>query len=96
MNFLVSFKEIDLNIQDNEGLTALHLGAMSGNQRIIKRLLIKGCDKRIADRQNELASDKARQNEFRNIEKLLLEENGYWVSYMNIRVNLEKMKRSKS
>ena len=30
INYLISFKEIDLNCTDNEGFTSLHLAAMSG------------------------------------------------------------------
>jgi palmitoyltransferase len=30
VNFLLSFKEIDINCSDNEGFTPLHLAAMSG------------------------------------------------------------------
>jgi ankyrin repeat protein len=34
-----------INKTENEGLTPLHLGCMSGNSRVVKRLLIKGADK---------------------------------------------------
>jgi palmitoyltransferase len=31
------------------GMTPLHLAVMSGNGRIVKKLLIKGCDRNIAN-----------------------------------------------
>jgi palmitoyltransferase len=49
-NYLLSFKEIAINSQDLDGLTPLHLAVLSGNSRVVKRLLVKGSDKKIKDR----------------------------------------------
>ena len=38
-----------INQQDMEGMTALHLAAMTGNIRIAKKLLLKGADKNLRD-----------------------------------------------
>lgn len=62
---------ININQADNEGLTPLHLGAMSGNSRIVKRLLLKGADKSLTDLKNKTAMDIAKDNEFNNIESML-------------------------
>ena len=50
VNYLISEKwEVPINMQDNDGLTPLHLDVISGNSRIVKKLLIKGADKDIVD-----------------------------------------------
>ena len=41
VNFLCAWN-VPLDIQDNEGLTPLHLAVISGNSRIVRVLLIKG------------------------------------------------------
>jgi palmitoyltransferase ZDHHC13/17 len=61
-----------LNSQDYEGLTALHLACMSGNSRVVKRLLLKGADKNIKCLKQRTALDVARESEFSNIEKMLV------------------------
>ena len=45
VNYLLAWNKLDINEQDNEGLTPLHLGCMSGNSRVVKRLILKGAKK---------------------------------------------------
>jgi palmitoyltransferase len=42
------------------GMTPLHLAVLSGNGRIVKKLLLKGCDRSIKDNNGKLALDMAR------------------------------------
>jgi palmitoyltransferase len=45
VNYLTSW-DIDINVADEEGgLTPLHLAVISGNSRVVRKLLIKGADK---------------------------------------------------
>ena len=47
MNFLTNWTK-ELNERDSEGgLTPLHLAVISGNSRVVRKLLIKGADRRI-------------------------------------------------
>lgn len=41
------------------GMTPLHLAVMSGNGRIVKKLLIKGCDRDIPNYNGKLPLDLA-------------------------------------
>ena len=53
-----------INKQDNDGYSPLHLGAMSGNDRIIKRLLLRGANRRIRDNQGKIPADLALENQY--------------------------------
>jgi palmitoyltransferase len=64
VNYLLAWKLININKRDLEGLTPLHLGCMSGNSRVVKRLLLKGADKEIRDNKMMYPRDIARENEF--------------------------------
>lgn len=48
-NFIVNYYD-NLDFQDNDGLTALHLAVMSERTEIVKKLLQKGANKNIKDR----------------------------------------------
>lgn len=45
---------------DNEGSTSLHLACLSGNNRVVKKLLLKGAKKKIPDNKGLIPSDIAR------------------------------------
>ena len=47
---------------------------MSGNSRVVKRLLVKGADRMFRDKKGLLPRDIARENDFTNIEKMLVEQ----------------------
>jgi ankyrin repeat protein len=60
VNFLVNW-DISLNEKDLDGgYTPLHLGVISGNSRLVRKLLIKGADKNIFDKQGKKPIDIAR------------------------------------
>ncbi len=51
----------DLNKKEiNFGMTPLHMAVMSGNSRIVKKLLIRGCNRYIRNLFNKLPLDIAR------------------------------------
>ena len=50
---------IDLQEQ-TFGMTPLHLAVMSGNGRIVKKLLLRGCDRNIRDYNGKLPLDVAK------------------------------------
>jgi len=61
------------NIPDKEsGLTPLHLAVISGNPRIVRKLLIKGANKNIRNREGKLPIDLSIENEYDNITQLLV------------------------
>jgi palmitoyltransferase len=61
---------------------------MSGNSRVVKRLLIKGASKDIIDKKGMTPSDIAKENEFVNIDRMLTEENSFLIEYYNVRPSL--------
>ena len=64
---------MNINEKDKEGeLTPLHLAVISGNTRVVRRLLIKGSDKTLRDKLGKSAADLARDNGFNNILKMLV------------------------
>ena len=55
VNYLSSWK-IEMNLKDFEGgLTPLHLAIISGNSRVVRRLLIKGADKNATVKKRKLS-----------------------------------------
>jgi len=78
----------DPNLKDTEsGFTPLHLAVVSGNARVVRRLLIKGADRHIRvfiiltnndflkDNESKLPKDLAIENEYGHIVQLLVDDN---------------------
>jgi len=57
--------------QDNDGYTALHLAAVQGSTRIVRKLLIKGANTQIKSNDSNTAIDLAEHENFQNIVELL-------------------------
>jgi palmitoyltransferase len=82
--FLVSWG-VDVNLPDKEGsLTPLHLAVLSGNTRIVRKLLIKGARKDVRDRKEKLPIDLAIENDYTGI-ITMLKDNSCWEKCCNIR-----------
>jgi ankyrin repeat protein len=57
-------------------MTPLHLAVMSGNGRIVKKLLIRGCDRNIPNYSGKLALDIAKENDYKNIADMIIDKAG--------------------
>jgi palmitoyltransferase len=74
INFLITWGS-KLNMRDRDtGFTALHLAAMQGNKRIVRRLLIKGIDRTIKDFSGKTALDYAKESNFRTIVTMIVKQ----------------------
>eukprot|EP01016_Furgasonia_blochmanni_P046407 TRINITY_DN6681_c0_g1_i3.p1 TRINITY_DN6681_c0_g1~~TRINITY_DN6681_c0_g1_i3.p1 ORF type:complete len:526 (+),score=75.36 TRINITY_DN6681_c0_g1_i3:104-1579(+) len=83
-NFLTSWK-CNPNVKDlNGGCSPLHLAVISGNTRVVRRLLIKGANKHLRDKSGKLPVDIAQENNFTNIVSLLEDQN-FFMECSNIR-----------
>lgn len=64
---------MNINEKDLEGeLTPLHLAVISGNTRVVRKLLIKGSDKTLVDKQGKTPAALAKENGYHNIQKMLV------------------------
>lgn len=54
----------EVNLQDLEGLTPLHLATTYGNTRIVKMLLLAGADRTIRNNSGKIPIELAREREF--------------------------------
>ncbi|CAD8090952.1 unnamed protein product [Paramecium primaurelia] len=95
VNYLLSFTDQLLDIKDVEGLTALHLATMSGNSRIVKKLLLQGADRTIKNNEGQIAADIAKANSFQSIYKMLTESQNFFITYFSISQGFQKVNRSK-
>lgn len=71
-------------------MTPLHLAVMSGNGRIVKKLLLKGCDRNIRAYNGKLPLDIAKQNEYKNISEMIIDKQGI-EQLMNIKTPFRKL-----
>ena len=80
----------NINEKDKEGeLTPLHLAVISGNTRVVRKLLIKGSDIALVDKQGKTPSDLAKENGFNNILKMLVKYSSrFFIFHKILFVNL--------
>eukprot|EP00330_Aristerostoma_sp_ATCC50986_P009260 CAMPEP_0114576514 /NCGR_PEP_ID=MMETSP0125-20121206/1263_1 /TAXON_ID=485358 ORGANISM="Aristerostoma sp., Strain ATCC 50986" /NCGR_SAMPLE_ID=MMETSP0125 /ASSEMBLY_ACC=CAM_ASM_000245 /LENGTH=348 /DNA_ID=CAMNT_0001765079 /DNA_START=558 /DNA_END=1601 /DNA_ORIENTATION=+ len=91
VNFLVSVG-CSPNDKDQEtGSTPLHLGVMSGNTRVVRKLLVKGADKKLKDANGKLPIDLAHDYELEAMVKMLKGRN-FLINCLNIKPDLQKKK----
>lgn len=67
---------------------------MSGNSRVVRRLLIKGANKTLRDNKDKTPSDIAKDNDFNNIDKMLSEKNSFFIDYYSVRPGFKKIERN--
>ena len=72
------------------GMTPLHLAVMSGNGRIVKKLLVRGCDRNIRNYAERLPLDIAFENEYRNITEMIVDKKGM-EEFFNIKTPYRKI-----
>lgn len=69
-NLLLAWR-VDVNRQDADLQTPLHLATLSGNARIVRNLLLSGSSRDVEDKEGRTPKDIAVQNNLHNIEDLL-------------------------
>ncbi|KAL4490790.1 hypothetical protein ABPG72_021844 [Tetrahymena utriculariae] len=84
VNYLVSKMKDKLNIADGEGLTPLHLAVISGNARVVRKLLQRGANRNALDNNQKTPVQLADENEYHNIQQML-EKTGGFQEYCNIK-----------
>jgi palmitoyltransferase len=73
-------------------MTPLHLAVMSGNGRIVRRLLLKGCNRNIKSKSEKLPLDIARDNDYKNIVDMIEDKEGI-EEWMGIKTPFRKLKK---
>lgn len=93
VNFLCAWQaKSTLNIQDYEGLTPLHLAVLSGNSRILRKLLVRGGDRFIQDNKGMMPYDIAKENSCKNMMEMLVIKNGI-IEKCNIRPSYKLVRK---
>jgi hypothetical protein len=83
----------DLNKQERSfGMTPLHLAVMSGNGHIVKKLLLKGCNRNIKAENGKLPLDIATENEYNNIIDMITDKQGI-SELIGIKTPFRKLKK---
>ena len=80
VNFLLNLN-VNINEQDKEKLTPLHLATNEGREKIVLKLLQKNADRNLANNKGELPIDLARKKNHKKIAEILGEEdfNPLWI-----------------
>lgn len=92
IQFLLSWikSEQIINIQDQDGMTALHLAAMTGNIRIVKKLLLRGANKTLKDAKDQTPSNLAEEGQYMAIVELFAESNCF-LEFLNIKTSFKRL-----
>ncbi|EAR94876.1 DHHC zinc finger protein (macronuclear) [Tetrahymena thermophila SB210] len=93
VNYLVSKMKDKLNNADGEGLTPLHLAVISGNARVVRKLLQRGANRNALDNNQKTPAQLADENEFHNIQQML-EKTGGFQEYCNIKQPFKPMDKN--
>jgi palmitoyltransferase ZDHHC13/17 len=88
---------INLDAQDSQGLTPLHLAVISEKSKLIKKLIHQGADRYIRDKKNRTPFHLAIEKNKQSIAEMLEEPQSCFLNFNYvIRSNLEKTQRSKA
>ncbi|CAD8051416.1 unnamed protein product [Paramecium sonneborni] len=77
-----------INLKDGEGMTPLHLAAVTGNCRIAKKLLQKGANKNIRDIKNQTPAETAQENQQNAVYEILM-SNNWLLEFLNIKTSIK-------
>ena len=78
LNFLLCYKDLNLNIKNKDGLVPLNLSILSGNLKAIKKLIIRGADLNVVNNKGENIIEFTKNlSENSNSNKKLIYENIY-------------------
>ncbi|CAK71347.1 unnamed protein product (macronuclear) [Paramecium tetraurelia] len=77
-----------INLKDGEGMTPLHLAAVTGNCRIAKKLLQKGANKSIRDIKNQTPAEAAFENQQNGVFEILM-SNNCLLEFLNIKPSIK-------
>lgn len=81
VHFLTAWN-CEINMPDKEGnYTPLHLAVISSNAKIVRRLLLKGADKTLCDKNNKIPIEIAKENDLHNIFNMLEDKNDFCELY---------------
>ena len=83
---------IDINKQDKDGLTPLHVAVLSNNRRIVKLLLFRGADMKLATKEGNTAASLAQQSGYPDIEQVLIDRDLHLISIKNKKNELKENK----
>jgi hypothetical protein len=75
-------------LRDSEGQTALHLAAAYGNTRVVRRLLLKGANRYMKNKEGKTPERIATENNFKGIQKML-NENYTLMDFMKLYCNIK-------
>ena len=95
IDFLFAWN-VPLDYQDDKGETALHLAVQSGHSLIVKKLVQKGANKLIRNKEGKLPADIAKENNFDYILQMLEEKQPFLENYYGLRPGMKKIKRTKN
>ncbi|CAD8050225.1 unnamed protein product [Paramecium sonneborni] len=77
-----------INLKDGEGMTPLHLAAVTGNSRIAKKLIQKGANKNIRDVKNQTPAQAALENQQNGVYEILM-KNNCLLEFFNIKQSVK-------
>ena len=83
---------IDMNKQDKDGLTPLHVAVLSNNKRLVKLLLFRGADMKLETNEGNTAASLAQENGYSEIEKILIDRDLHLISIKNKKLQQKENK----
>lgn len=95
--YLLTLPTIKINARDDDGQTPLFLATTYGNTKIVRRLLLKGANRRIKSKKGELPIEVARDNEYSNITKMLNDSYtcfDFFKFYYNVKIDYKPKSRN--
>jgi palmitoyltransferase len=67
---------------------------MSGNTRLVKKLLVAGADRTVHGKENKTPADMAQEHEYHNIHSMLTKQDNALIRYYNIKQGFKRKRKS--